>query len=169
MLAKNIIYNTYKDNITAPLGSVMQKINDAVINAKGSIENYLTGAMIRMNDIAGQEGIVELVNAGNPPPLLHKADADTSILLFPKRSKFQHGMIGIPDFDVNFQSVEFGMNENDTLLLYTDGITEAQNSYGQDYGIQRLKYSFAHAESGSAEKTCCCFTRFYDFYRRCAT
>ena len=152
MLAKNIIYNTYKDNITAPLGSVMQKINDAVINAKGSIENYLTGAMIRMNDIAGQEGIVELVNAGNPPPLLHKADADTSILLFPKRSKFQHGMIGIPDFDVNFQSVEFGMNENDTLLLYTDGITEAQNSYGQDYGIQRLKYSFAHAESGSAEK-----------------
>ena len=152
MLAKNIIFNTYRDNLDSQLSDVMIKINDNIIRAKGSIENYLTGAMIRMNDIAGQEGMIELVNAGNPPPLLHRIGTDNAIALVPERSKLQCGMIGIAGLDVHFQTVEFGMNENDSMLFYTDGITEAQNLSGQDYGLHRLKYSFAHAESGSAEK-----------------
>lgn len=152
MLAKNIIFNTYRDNLDSQLSDVMIKINDNIIRAKGSIENYLTGAMIRMNDIAGQEGMIELVNAGNPPPLLHRIGTDNAIALAPERSKLQCGMIGIAGLDVHFQTVEFGMNENDSMLFYTDGITEAQNLSGQDYGLHRLKYSFAHAESGSAEK-----------------
>ena len=152
MLAKNIIFNTFRDNFSNHLNNVMMKINDNIIRAKGSIENYLTGAMIRMNDIAGQEGMIELVNAGNPPPLLHRVGTDSAIAITPERSKLQCGMVGIAGLDVHFQTVEFGMNENDSLLFYTDGITEAQNLSGQDYGLQRLKYSFAHAESGSAEK-----------------
>ncbi len=152
MLAKNIIFNTYRDNLKSHMNDVMVKINDNIIRAKGSIENYLTGAMIRMNDIAGQEGMLELVNAGNPPPLLHRTGTDSAIALVPERSKLQCGMIGIAGLDVHFQTVEFGMNENDSLLFYTDGITEAQNLSGQDYGLNRLKYSFSHAESGSAEK-----------------
>lgn len=152
MLAKNIIFNTYRDNIKKHMNDIMVKINDNIIHAKGSIENYLTGAMIRMSDIAGQGGMLELVNAGNPPPLLHRTGTDTAIAITPERSKLQCGMIGIAGLDVHFQTVEFGMNENDSLLFYTDGITEAQNLSGQDYGLNRLKYSFAHAESGSAEK-----------------
>ena len=152
MLAKNIIFNTYRDNIKKHMNDIMVKINDNIIHAKGSIENYLTGAMIRMSDIAGQDGMLELVNAGNPPPLLHRTGTDSAIAITPERSKLQCGMIGIAGLDVHFQTVEFGMNENDSLLFYTDGITEAQNLSGQDYGLQRLKYSFAHAESGSAEK-----------------
>ena len=152
MLAKNIIFNTYRDNFDKQISEVMTKINDNIIRAKGSIENYLTGAMIRMSDIAGQEGMIELVNAGNPPPLLHRTGTDSAITLVPEKSKLQCGMIGIAGLDVHFQTVEFGMNENDSMLFYTDGVTEAQNLSGQDYGLHRLKYSFAHAESGSAEK-----------------
>ncbi|MBO4759716.1 MAG: SpoIIE family protein phosphatase, partial [Spirochaetaceae bacterium] len=84
--------------------------------------------------------------------LLHRTGTDSAIALVPERSKLQCGMIGIAGLDVHFQTVEFGMNENDSLLFYTDGITEAQNLSGQDYGLNRLKYSFSHAESGSAEK-----------------
>lgn len=152
MLAKNIIFNTYRDNFSTPLNDVMNKINDNIIRAKGSIENYLTGAMIRMHEIAGQQGMIELVNAGNPPPLLHRTGTDSAIPLIPERSKLQCGMIGIAGLAVHFQTVEFGMNENDSLLFYTDGVTEAQNLSGQDYGLHRLRYSFSHAESGSAEK-----------------
>lgn len=37
-----------------------------------------------------------------------------------------------------FSSTKFQLNPNDTLLLFTDGLTEAENNFGDDYGKDRL-------------------------------
>jgi len=40
--------------------------------------------------------------------------------------------------DVNWESKTFLMDHGDTLMLYTDGITEAQNEYDELFDEQRL-------------------------------
>lgn len=42
-------------------------------------------------------------------------------------------------FENNLQEHSLELLENDILLLYTDGITEAKNAEMEDFGIQRLK------------------------------
>lgn len=149
MLAKNVIFRTWKENLNLDLASVMEKVNEAVIKAKGSIENYMTGILIRTFD--AQSGKCELVNAGSPPPLLFSAKTGTVKPLFP--DKAQHGMIGIAGIDVSFLPISFTMDEGDMLILYTDGITEARNKTGDDYGAERLSQSIENSSNVSAERT----------------
>jgi sigma-B regulation protein RsbU (phosphoserine phosphatase) len=80
---------------------------------------------------ASTAGEVEICNAGHPPPLVIgrgevRAVAATALPV---------GM---------FSSEEFGcetvrLRPGDTMLLYTDGLIEAQNGAGADYGMERLR------------------------------
>jgi sigma-B regulation protein RsbU (phosphoserine phosphatase) len=46
-------------------------------------------------------------------------------------------MLGIIE-DFQYESGKVKMIKNDMLILYTDGITEAQNSDGDEFGEERL-------------------------------
>ena len=50
----------------------------------------------------------------------------------------------IPDVSKIAQEHEIELNEGDVILLYTDGITEAKNPFGQMYGLPRLIDSLKH-------------------------
>jgi serine phosphatase RsbU (regulator of sigma subunit) len=41
-------------------------------------------------------------------------------------------------FNSNIDNMEFQLNNNDILILYTDGVTESQNSYNEDFGDERF-------------------------------
>jgi serine phosphatase RsbU (regulator of sigma subunit) len=76
---------------------------------------------------------IRLVNAGHLPPLLRHADGSVVYL-----GQAESGMpLGIAT-DQQFQEIEYPLRENDTLLLYTDGVTEAMNEKMQIFGRQRL-------------------------------
>lgn len=149
MLSKNVIFRNFIDNRQKPLPQVMYLINDGIIRAKGDIENYLTGIVVRVEDALS--GKMALVNAGSPPPLLYKQKAKKAMPLLPDEKKQQKGMIGVAGINVSFQQVDFVMEEGDTLILYTDGITEGRNPFGIDYGQDRLLESLSHCGDGSAE------------------
>ncbi len=149
MLSKNVIFRNFIDNRQKPLPQVMYLINDGIIRTKGDIENYLTGIVVRVEDALS--GKMALVNAGSPPPLLYKQKAKKAIPLLPDEKKQQKGMIGVAGISVSFQQLDFVMEEGDTLLLYTDGITEGRNPFGVDYGQDRLLESLSHCGDGSAE------------------
>ena len=52
-------------------------------------------------------------------------------------------MLGmIPDIDKFLEEREIELNPGDKILLYTDGITEAENASGERFGLERLKESF---------------------------
>ena len=128
MLVKNIIEHEFRKGKNQPLEQVMTKINDRIVTEKGSIENYLTGMIIRF-----KEDYCELVNAGHPKAMLYSAKTG-SLKAIEQEGVNQFGAIGIADFPVNFESLQFTIEKGDELVLYTDGITECTNSEKKYFG-----------------------------------
>lgn len=76
---------------------------------------------------------LSMTNAGHPAPLLLR---DGNVL---NPAGSQSGCpLGI-DTGLPFEKVSFEMHPQDTLLLITDGITEARNSTGELFGMQRVQ------------------------------
>jgi len=92
---------------------------------------------------ASRDGAVEFVSAGHLP-LLHLGGAEarsegaTGVPL---------GMFGTSMFPVHRLSLEMG----EALLIYTDGMTEARNSAGEEYGIQRVKKAATHSRAATPD------------------
>jgi sigma-B regulation protein RsbU (phosphoserine phosphatase) len=55
-----------------------------------------------------------------------------------------------PAFEERLEEVQFTMEEGDAFFIFTDGITEAANREGQQYGIDRLINLFAAEMARSA-------------------
>ena len=77
---------------------------------------------------------MELVNAGHPKAILYNSDND-EISFVENEGVNQFGAIGIADFPISFETVNFKMKKGDELILYTDGITECMNSERKYFGI----------------------------------
>ncbi len=157
MLCKNIIAQKFRDGLYVgesheDLGVVMENINRGVITAKGDIENYLTGLLLRVDNAPeGEACRAELSNAGSPIPLLYKNETKKCVEIKTKTPSIQYGMIGIRGLEVSFPPQQFEMAPEDALVLYTDGLTEAVNSQGEQFGRERLSQSIANAGSVSAQ------------------
>lgn len=78
-------------------------------------------------------GEVTYTNAGHNPPYVVKADG--SIRKLPLSHNIIAGFIG----DYHFTEESFRLEQGDTLLLYTDGVTEAINAECKEYGEERLE------------------------------
>ena len=78
-------------------------------------------------------GEVEMCNAGHLPPLI--VGGDRSIEL--DSTGLPLGMF----CDSQFVSSGVKLTPNETLLLFTDGVTEANNPDGSEFGIERLRNS----------------------------
>jgi sigma-B regulation protein RsbU (phosphoserine phosphatase) len=73
----------------------------------------------------------EYINAGHNPPFVLK------------NSHVQHldkggFMIGILDFGVTYEKGKVTLDDDDVLIFYTDGVTEAQNNANEEYGEENL-------------------------------
>ncbi len=88
---------------------------------------------------AKRDGSVEFVSAGHLPLLhIHKDGAT------PKDST------GVPlgmFCNARFPVHQFTLAQGDTVFLYTDGLTEARNRMGQEYGIDRIRTQMAQLKS----------------------
>jgi sigma-B regulation protein RsbU (phosphoserine phosphatase) len=76
-------------------------------------------------------GDVEVCNAGHCPPIVVR-DAETEII----------APLALPlgfFADSRYSTETIRLAPRDTLLLYTDGLTEALDASGTDYGVERLK------------------------------
>ena len=90
-------------------------------------------------------GQVTYTNAGHNPPYLMKADG--TILQLPFSSDLVVG--AIDDFKYSEETLQ--LEHGDTLLLYTDGVTEAINSGDEEFGEQRLQAVLAQLTSNSSQ------------------
>lgn len=135
MLVKNIIEQEFYSGEDKKLDDIMNIINDRVIAEKGNIENYLTGTLVRFF-----KDRMDFVSAGHPPTLLFKHDHTSPEFIYTNET--QYGVVGIADFPINFQTYSVELNPGDSLLFYTDGITEAMNSNREEFGKKRLYDAF---------------------------
>jgi len=75
-------------------------------------------------------GAMEVCNAGHPPPLVIRNDGIERV----ESTGLPVGMFS----NGRFSCVPVPLAPGDTLLLYTDGVIEALDRDGQEYGIDRL-------------------------------
>jgi stage II sporulation SpoE-like protein len=81
-----------------------------------------------------EEGNFIYVNAGHPPPLHFHAKGITTLK--------QTGMVLGPSGNAAYSRGFLNFVKGDALLLYTDGMIEASDGKGREFGIERLKKAF---------------------------
>ena len=83
-------------------------------------------------------------NAGHNPPLLLHRNGEIVRL-------GEGGMVMGVFADAAFKQAELALQPGDRLLFYTDGITEAPNADGEEFGEERLEAAGRTAPDRSAE------------------
>jgi sigma-B regulation protein RsbU (phosphoserine phosphatase) len=99
--------------------------------AKESVNSMFVTVFYGIYNI--QTGEITYTNAGHNPPYLLKADG--SIQMLPMTKDIVAG--ALEDFQYSENKIQLA--HGDTLLLYTDGVTEATNADFNEYGDERLK------------------------------
>jgi serine phosphatase RsbU (regulator of sigma subunit) len=94
--------------------------------------------------------IFSFANAGHNPALMRLADGSTQFI--PSRG-MALGLDKGPRFDKAVVNAEIRMNAGDTLVLYTDGVTEAMNGNNEEYTEERLLRVAARTKTSGANST----------------
>ena len=127
MTAKSVIKNEFVSS--SDIREVVKRVNNELCENNSAL--MFVTAFLGVIDLS--EGVMTYVNAGHTPPLL-KHD----FCKFEYINIKNNCILGIiPNAD--FEKQEMKLEENDVLFVYTDGVTEAMDSYGNLYGMNRLK------------------------------
>ena len=153
MLAENIIQQTYNELLQngQSVAECLKLINERFIDAKGEIDNYLTGLLLNMKENEDGSCTVTMSNAGHPYPLFYNAKEDTLEEMLPTADMPYTGPVGLSGMNVDYSEMSFTMNSGDFLFLYTDGITEMQNREKLDFGIEAIMTILEKCKDDSAE------------------
>src|SRR5712664_4339417 len=113
------------------------------IGAVSDPERYVT---LLIAEIDTHKRIIHHVNCGHNPALLFRAS--TGML---SRMNSSCPPIGLsPDEICELASAD--LSAGDVLVFYTDGITEAENRLGEEFGLERLSAVVLDGSSLSAEE-----------------
>lgn len=132
MLVKTIIQADFYAKRKTSLADTVHKINEDIITAKGNIENYLTGVIIKIKD----DNSIEYVNAGHQLPIIYRKKENK--LDFLEKSPLSMGAIAMTNFPSVYESLYTTMESGDEIILYTDGLTEVKNEEGKVFGRENL-------------------------------
>ncbi|HKY04371.1 MAG TPA: GAF domain-containing SpoIIE family protein phosphatase, partial [Blastocatellia bacterium] len=94
------------------------------------------------------------VNAGHNPPLLLRSKERAGAPPVSACSSLTTGGTIIGMFDqCHYEEETIQLRAGDLLIAYTDGVTEALNAYGEEFGEERLLDALREAGDLSAEET----------------
>lgn len=131
MMIKVAFYTKIRRGI--PPDEVCSRVNHVIYQFIGDLEYYAT-AYFGILDVP--TGTFRYTNAGHPAALLWK-EREKRIVTLEATGHF----IGIFE-EPMFETREVLLEAGDRLLLFTDGIIEAQNKQGDFYGYERLHAFF---------------------------
>ena len=121
---------------------ILRRVNDelAINNESGMFVSYLGGIL----DL--DSGQLQLANAGHTPSLIRRANGEIDWLKLPPDL-----VLGVMD-GFEFQLNTMQLAPGDTLMLYTDGVTEAADVGQRFYGEDRLLALFSSICTESANE-----------------
>lgn len=117
---------------------VLEQLNQVLLQGTGCTdpdERFITLVLARM--IPYERGLaIRMASAGHPPPLIRRGDGTVQSVLVP-------GMpLGLfPQGETT--SMRLWLDPEDSLLLYTDGATEARDTDGHELGEAALRQILA--------------------------
>jgi sigma-B regulation protein RsbU (phosphoserine phosphatase) len=114
--------------VITDLGEVTGKINDIIYKNTPS-DKFISFFWARYRP---EQSLLQFVNAGHNPPYVFRKNGDILPLS-------DGGMLlgALPTFNPYHQG-EIQLQQDDLLVLYTDGVTEALNDVDEEYGEERL-------------------------------
>jgi sigma-B regulation protein RsbU (phosphoserine phosphatase) len=112
------------------------------IGAVSDPERYVT---LLVAEIDTHKRTIHYVNCGHNPALLFRAKTGTVSLM-----NSSCPPIGLSPEEICELATE-DLMAGDVLVLYTDGVTEAENRQGEEFGMERLSATVRHGSSLSAE------------------
>src|ERR1700730_17926720 len=105
-------------------------------------ERYVT---LLLAEIDARARTLHYVNCGHNPALLYRAKTDTLT-----RMNSTCLPIGISPEEI-CELTSTDLIAGDVLVFYTDGVTEAENEFGEEFGMERLSAVVRRGSSLSAE------------------
>ena len=118
-------HSQFGDDLSVVVGDV----NDLACSRND--ENLFVTSWIGQLDL--KNGKLTYVNAGHNPPLISRANQDAEYLISDPNI-----VIGVME-GIEYEKHVITLNPGDMILLYTDGITEANDNYKGFYGEDRLR------------------------------
>jgi phosphoserine phosphatase RsbU/P len=126
---------------SAPPSLVCSSVNRLLCRNMAS-GRFATFCYARIDPAAGR---IVYSNAGHNPPVLVRADGSVCNL--------SHGGMVLGIFpDTVYEQAEVPVGAGDRLIFYTDGITEARNAEGDEYGEERLMAGAADRRTSGVEE-----------------
>ncbi|MEX2600711.1 MAG: PP2C family protein-serine/threonine phosphatase [Balneolaceae bacterium] len=83
------------------------------------------------------ENTFMFARAGHNTPVLYSSGKDATYPLKPEG--FALGMTSTKSLKHQLEEVSYAFNPGDSVLFYTDGLPEARNAFGEEYGTGRIE------------------------------
>ena len=123
-------------------GEALQEVNELLYE-----ENETMMFVTVLYSIYNPEtGRLTYSNGGHDAPMIIRPDGSSELL--PLTGGVALGIA--PDIQYTSQTVQ--LEPGDTVLLYTDGITEAMNGDGEQFGVERMHDVFAESPPENSEQ-----------------
>ena len=116
-------------------GGVLSEVND-LLNQDNETAMFVT---VLYAVYSPDSGVITYANGGHNPPVIIHADGSSTML--PMTGGIALGVA--PGF--KYEQSTFTLGPGETIILYTDGVTEAMNGDGEEFGVDRLRDLFAGA------------------------
>ena len=113
-------------------GGVLSEVND-LLNQDNETAMFVTVLYAVYNP---DSGVITYANGGHNPPVIVHADGSSTLL--PMTGGIALGVA--PGFE--YEQSTMTLNPGESIILYTDGVTEAMNGDGEEFGIDRLRDLF---------------------------
>ena len=96
------------------------------------------------SDCSDRDGRLEYIKAGHPSPLLLRRGQVSELY---SEGSFPVGLLQ----DAEFNASNLQLEPDDTLVLFSDGITDAENPEGELFGESRLRKALAGQQNAPLE------------------
>ncbi len=125
-----------------PSNECISTVNDMLCDE--SVDSMFVTVFYGIYDF--NTGMIDFTNAGhNPPYILH---ADGSVEMLKSECNLVLGAVeGIP-----FKNESLQLEKGDALVMYTDGVTEAENIDHHQFGETRLEETLAKLKGTTSEE-----------------
>jgi len=122
---------------------ILSSLNEVLYGDLSRAELFISMAYLSYNM---ESHVLSYTNAGHPPPLLYRPGTQHFFQLD------ADGLILGVHSGVSFDELSMTTERGDVLLLYTDGVTEAEGAAGELFGLKRLRQVLADHHTFSAEQ-----------------
>ncbi len=126
MMVKTMVKD--KASLGKKPGELIREVNEELIESNRAAQFITIGYMV----VELSTGNVTEVNAGHMNPVVFRAGGSYEMIKSP------HSMVvGIME-DMEYEETSWKLGPGDRIFIYSDGVTEAENSLGEQFGNDKL-------------------------------